>query len=562
MDKLTAIKIKYEDGTYSDQIPVSVLGENVEWDATHTLVDVLGSIDVDVTGTIQDQISQLFNSKVNATDLSDYVNSTMKTEVASWLNKYISPATGTIAYDASLSIQGAAADAKATGQIVQILSQEVDDLKEEFDNMFYSRRSVAISLPWVDGYYLNVSNGNPGPNSEYSISRKSVSSSRGNLPEIKPSTLYTVKHVGNLQYGFYNSSYGLIANSTVDIVASDDVTEHTIQITSPSNAQYVAFSCKTINKNRLMLCEGDYHEKSTISAETIAIPPDSITGSANNPRIITVGIGKQFTSLRNALESITDANEYNRYLVLFYGDGSVYDVKTDFTTAELNAADTSTIGIRVPPFTTLFGVGGKEKCILNAEFSSQVREFSTLNLYSSSSLIGFTVKCTNARYAVHDDWYNNVVESDFNVDRIIADCDIIATTPRYYMPYGAGIRSGRKWTYKNVLFKNNTSGLRAYSIHNNVNFTTPAKIEFENCRFEGYLFDSLIALQTLTDRIVNTALFKGCKMSNGGKISCFESPGNTGCSWMVTGYSNTFGNADVTITTSDGIDYSNRIDLI
>jgi len=54
MDKLTAIKIKYNDGTYSDEIPVSVLAENVKWDNTHTLVDVLGSINVDVTGTIQD----------------------------------------------------------------------------------------------------------------------------------------------------------------------------------------------------------------------------------------------------------------------------------------------------------------------------------------------------------------------------------------------------------------------------------------------------------------------------------------------------------------------------
>ena len=29
MDKLTAIKIKYDDGTYSDEIPVSALAENV-----------------------------------------------------------------------------------------------------------------------------------------------------------------------------------------------------------------------------------------------------------------------------------------------------------------------------------------------------------------------------------------------------------------------------------------------------------------------------------------------------------------------------------------------------
>jgi len=62
MDKLTAIKIKYDDGTYSDEIPVSVFSKNVEWDSTHTLVDVLGSIDVDAKGTIQDQIDKLSNN--------------------------------------------------------------------------------------------------------------------------------------------------------------------------------------------------------------------------------------------------------------------------------------------------------------------------------------------------------------------------------------------------------------------------------------------------------------------------------------------------------------------
>lgn len=61
MDKLTAIKIKYNDGTYSDQIPVSVLAGNVEWDSTHTLVDILGNVAIDAKGNIQDQIDQLFN---------------------------------------------------------------------------------------------------------------------------------------------------------------------------------------------------------------------------------------------------------------------------------------------------------------------------------------------------------------------------------------------------------------------------------------------------------------------------------------------------------------------
>ena len=88
MDKLTTIKIKYEDETYSDEIPVSVLAENVEWDSTHTLVDILGNIDTDTTGSIQDQISQLFNEKVSSTDLSNYVasqpNSGVTAENVEW----------------------------------------------------------------------------------------------------------------------------------------------------------------------------------------------------------------------------------------------------------------------------------------------------------------------------------------------------------------------------------------------------------------------------------------------------------------------------------------------
>ena len=41
MDRITAIKIKNNDGTYSDQIPISVYAENVAWDSTKTLVDYL-----------------------------------------------------------------------------------------------------------------------------------------------------------------------------------------------------------------------------------------------------------------------------------------------------------------------------------------------------------------------------------------------------------------------------------------------------------------------------------------------------------------------------------------
>jgi hypothetical protein len=53
MDKLTAIRIKYSDGSYSDQIPVSVQAGNVIWDSTRSLTDILGNIDISNKGNVQ-----------------------------------------------------------------------------------------------------------------------------------------------------------------------------------------------------------------------------------------------------------------------------------------------------------------------------------------------------------------------------------------------------------------------------------------------------------------------------------------------------------------------------
>lgn len=143
MDKLTAIKIKYNDGTYSDEIPVNVLAENVEWDSAHTLVDVLGSIDVDVTGTVQDQISQLFNEKVSNSDMQSYISSSMPAYITDWLNTNVNPTGSTVVVDSSLTISGAAADAKAVGD-------EFGDLKDDVYTNAVSKNLMGME---IDKYY-------------------------------------------------------------------------------------------------------------------------------------------------------------------------------------------------------------------------------------------------------------------------------------------------------------------------------------------------------------------------------------------------------------------------
>ena len=61
MDRLTAIKIKYEDGTYSDEIPIYVTAENVEYNNEYSLIETLGYIDIKKDGNIQQQINKIIS---------------------------------------------------------------------------------------------------------------------------------------------------------------------------------------------------------------------------------------------------------------------------------------------------------------------------------------------------------------------------------------------------------------------------------------------------------------------------------------------------------------------
>ena len=77
MNKLTSIRIKQNDGTYSDDIPIQVLAENVSWilgsSISLSLLDILGDVKYTTKGSIQHQLDtfsldEVENARVGADD--------------------------------------------------------------------------------------------------------------------------------------------------------------------------------------------------------------------------------------------------------------------------------------------------------------------------------------------------------------------------------------------------------------------------------------------------------------------------------------------------------------
>lgn len=105
-DKLTAVRIKQQNGTYGPQIPVGAKAENVKYDNTYSVKEVLGNVNTE-KGPLQEQIDD-----IDATAISE--------AVTEWLEDNPGALLPT---DKTLSIADVPADAQQAGKIVTVNSE-------------------------------------------------------------------------------------------------------------------------------------------------------------------------------------------------------------------------------------------------------------------------------------------------------------------------------------------------------------------------------------------------------------------------------------------------------
>ena len=168
MSKLTTIRIKYENGTYSDQIPVGVFAENVNWNDEVTLVDVLGQVAFKTKGTIQEQIDRLLIEKIDYDKLNAYMIEQLPAYINNWVNDNIS----FIRVDKTLSETDFAADAKVVGD-------QIRQIKSNMNNISIDRNELRSKLATLE----DVPSGSAFENYLKILTNTTVASAINNLNE-------------------------------------------------------------------------------------------------------------------------------------------------------------------------------------------------------------------------------------------------------------------------------------------------------------------------------------------------------------------------------------------
>lgn len=239
----------------------------------------------------------------------------------------------------------------------------------------------------------------------------------------------------------------------------------------------------------------------------------------------------------------------------------------------LDITDSSAIGVTVPNWATIVGIGNRENVILECRLDSKNQNISALNFKETSGIENLSIIGENTRYAIHDDF----ARESKGYDRRIKHCIIRGENTYYSTVYGAGTGDGANWKFEDVVFDGTKTGTNykkgnTFTVHNILKSQKNREITFTNCRFLSGM-DNNVKLKTLAyrtatgldsanDMLTNVQFF-GCEFSGETGFELSEENASvygSGCLYYVTGFGNK--NANHNIVTTDGKDYSGRVNLI
>lgn len=440
----------------------------------------------------------------------------------------------------------------------EAVRQQIGSLKEDLGSIIIENESKNIlsSLNFIKGKYISVSTGKYMDNENYATS---------DFIKVKENTNYILSSFNDNVFDAEIKCIFVFFDASKKFINGLD----TNKVTTPNNCRYIRF-CPHVSKlnKQLMLEEGTESSKTYIEYfKNVYINADKIE-RINYITVDTNGDG-DYTKIQDAIESIKNESRRNKYII--YIKEGEYDLAEGITDGE---NDASIVGVTVPNWTTLKGVGDRKNIILRAKFNNKMQYVSALNFKETGGIENLTVIGENTRYTIHDDDARNANGYERNVKH----CIIKGLSTYYSVVYGSGSGDGAKWDFEDVVFDGTETGANkksgnTFTVHNLLSSKQNRNISFKNCIFksanEGNVKFKTLAYRTATGKddarnmVTNVALY-GCKFEGvtKGLELVEENPDvyGKGCYYYVNGFGNI--NAGYEIITTDDKDYSDRVNLI
>ena len=235
---------------------------------------------------------QIFDLQSN---LEEYVVQNAGRIVTEWLDEHVTPGGSTVVIDDTLAIQGAAADAKKTGDELSMLKEDFSDIIETvYSSNIFDQANFTVT----EGKYLNPSSGNEGTNASYCYTNEYI--------PIEPNTQYigsSWKKSDNTRVGYYaeltcyyNADKEFISGTTVP-VANMGV------FTTPDNAYYMRFSLGITpwNDRWYMIEKGNTNP-------SVFVPYSEHAKLALPITIVDINGEGDFTSIKDAVNALPDGS--------------------------------------------------------------------------------------------------------------------------------------------------------------------------------------------------------------------------------------------------------------
>lgn len=190
-----------------------------------------------------------------------------------------------------------------------------------------------------------------------------------------------------------------------------------------------------------------------------------------------VGQTADFNNLRTAFEYARTLANINNPVTIELYEGT-YNVQGYYTPEEWSTESTAFIGLILPDYCTLKGIGSRDSIIVNGQDTEKRHYISTININDNCTIENVTFVSNYLRYAIHDDYSH----SDRYSKRVLKNCKFVHTNGWYSASYGAGIHDNDDVQLVDCIFYTDVENDYSISFHTNIDFIHGSKITLENCR--------------------------------------------------------------------------------